>query len=1456
MIRKVALFTSIIITSITVLTSAAFEFESANQQTFKNASKSNRVILPDGQMMFSAEKSSSSSSQLDGLNLGIKNKDNHNTKDDGQLNVILQLEKSPLIRFLPAKQSARQELVKNAKNSYYSKAVDLQRQAIVKDHQSVISSLKPLGLDKSISRQFSYLYNGLALTIPRQQLPLLTRIPGIKKVHVVEDRKPHLDISVNLIGADQVWQQQDANETNITGKGIKVAVIDTGVDYTRDALGGCFGEGCRVYDGYDFINDDNDPMDDQGHGTHVAGIIGANGSIKGVAPDVSFVAYKVCDYSCPTDGIIAALEKAVDPDGDPLTDDGVDVVNISIGGGFSLDDPLTVAVDELSQNGTLVVISAGNEGEGQFTITSPGNAEHALTVASTTKEDMVSSFSSRGPLLTESYQKPEISAPGSDIYSLAIGEGLVSLSGTSMAAPHVAGAAALVKQKYPQLEGQQIKALLTTNTDDIGYEFFEAGSGRLNAFKAAQAQILSSKSYLLFERLDRSASEVILETSVELSNISAAEITINLSFANEVAGISYEVLEGDELTISANQTQTINLKVTIDTNAVNHPDALLHRADLVITNASFTSAIPILIFDAIKFDWNLDQYSDSVWIHNKDNGKSWTINYQQSGSEYVLPGNYFFSSFTNYGDSFAVVVKELADVKQDTVVSITKADALHKIKVEEFTDHVGNLKSVDNLYGGGTYVEVAYPENLDRQFHFWAWQDSGYFSRYPVYISDLPHGLEFNFSFMAGDKNTSSESYHVYIHTESKTEISSDISFSLNGTTEKKVEFNVPVNTYSDEKFNWRLRNTLEWGQYRWPKGWARYAHLLEGPSSWMNSDQADIISGEFTITLHGNEFSNERFGYYELLVGDFNNGYESSIIKFEHEGSYSLYNHKFGVLPSREKVELPNYRLAGEAIFSNALPYWQNEYISIEGWLFGANNSRIGSNYTKEWLLICDDLIVKSIQAAYWSGNVPDDSQCSNKRIEHFFINYLYGRKQLSSFVTGPRNTTRVYQINQSSAVNENAETVDVIDILLEIKQMGVSKDNLTAWINTSGQWQQLGSSLLQSNTENWPYSASYRMILPTFDEPSLASIKIQFDDGSDFFTLIQPNAYLLGGTQEELIALDNDDDGINDLEDYDRDNDGIPDDIEILNGLNHLDANDANGDIDQDGLTNLEEFNQGRFIRYFEDDRDGDGVADHLDVFPDDPSEAYDTDNDGIGNNADLDDDNDGVEDAQDAFPLDENEWLDSDLDGMGNNADTDDDNDGIEDTLDAFPLDPYEYLDTDNDGIGNNTDSDDDNDGVEDAQDAFPLDPYEYLDTDNDGIGNNADNDDDGDGVADDQDAFPLDQNEYLDTDNDGIGNNEDTDDDNDGVEDAQDVFPLDSSESVDTDNDGIGNNADNDDDGDSVADSADAFPLDASRSASVSTNTSNNASKSSGGSIGYLMILFGFVMVRRKRLSKQK
>ena len=200
---------------------------------------------------------------------------------------------------------------------------------------------------------------------------------------------------------------------------------------------------------------------------------------------------------------------------------------------------------------------------------------------------------------------------------------------------------------------------------------------------------------------------------------------------------------------------------------------------------------------------------------------------------------------------------------------------------------------------------------------------------------------------------------------------------------------------------------------------------------------------------------------------------------------------------------------------------------------------------------------------------------------------------------------------------------------------------------------------------------------------------------------------------------------------------------------------------------------------------DFDDDGVDDGIDAFPNDPNESSDLDNDGIGDNADLDRDGDGVNNDEDAFPNDPSETGDLDGDGIGDNSDPDRDGDGVPNGQDFYPDDPNRSQNPNNDSDG---------DGVADINDDYPNDPTR-SDV----------NDRDGDGILNENDAFPDNANESSDLDGDGIGDNSDTDRDGDGVDNNQDVFPNNPNESSDLDGDGIGDNSDTDKDGDGFNDS---------------------------------------------------
>ncbi|WP_049796761.1 S8 family serine peptidase [Actinosynnema mirum] len=254
--------------------------------------------------------------------------------------------------------------------------------------------------------------------------PELLADPGVRKVWLDGVMRPSLDRSTEQIGAPAAW------EAGYTGAGVKVAVLDTGVDDEHPELAG------REVARADFT-DSAEHVDDVGHGTHVAATIASTGGAhRGVAPDAELLDGKVCVLDgCAESWILAGMQWAVEQ--------GAAVVNLGLGGTDTPGlDPVEEAVESLSDR-ALFVVAAGNSGR-PGTIGSPGSADSAPTVGAVDRRDGLAPFSSRGPSLGDSAVKPDVTAPGADVVTARsrhgiegtpVDEGHVSMSGTSMATP-------------------------------------------------------------------------------------------------------------------------------------------------------------------------------------------------------------------------------------------------------------------------------------------------------------------------------------------------------------------------------------------------------------------------------------------------------------------------------------------------------------------------------------------------------------------------------------------------------------------------------------------------------------------------------------------------------------------------------------------------------------------------------------------------------------------------------------------------------------------------------------------------------------------------------------------------------------------------------------------------------------------------------------------------------------
>ncbi len=370
-----------------------------------------------------------------------------------------------------------------------------QKEVIVKD----MIRTKAIKSDSDVKEVYTNSFSGFLIETTSDKISEIEKIPGVKKVYPDKKVQAYLDLSVPLIDADDVWNLVDDDGHSLDGTGVTVGVIDTGVDYTHPDLGGCIGSNCKVVGGYDFINHDDDPMDDYGHGTHVAATIaGENDVLMGVAPGAKIYAYKVlgADGSGSNSGVISAIERSMDPNMDGDFSDHLDIISLSLGRwGGTVNDPDAVAIDNAVNAGVIAVVAAGNSGSDYLTLGCPGCAKKAITVAATSDYDELAYFSSRGPT-ADYFLKPDIAAPGVNIcaaqwdswldgYHCNGDEDHISISGTSMATPHVSGVAALLLQKNPNLTPDEVKSVLMQTASDLeNYDNLETGTGRLNALKA------------------------------------------------------------------------------------------------------------------------------------------------------------------------------------------------------------------------------------------------------------------------------------------------------------------------------------------------------------------------------------------------------------------------------------------------------------------------------------------------------------------------------------------------------------------------------------------------------------------------------------------------------------------------------------------------------------------------------------------------------------------------------------------------------------------------------------------------------------------------------------------------------------------------------------------------------------------------------------------------------------
>lgn len=600
------------------------------------------------------------------------------------------------------------------------------------NEQDINNQLKQLKNTK-LRRIFTHAINGFSVKGPVSELQKLEKLNDIQflsevntykvenSAHMPNRYKPSDSFIDNfeLIGTDAVHGALDKKGNRLTGKGVTIGVIDTGIDYDHPDLRKSFAGG------HDLVDGDDDPMETKGagfrstlHGTHVAGVIAANGRMRGIAPDAKLVAYRALGPggSGTTEQVIAAIDEAIK--------DKVDILNLSLGNDVNGPDlPISLALNKAVDEGIVAVTSSGNSGPNRWTVGSPGTASKAISVGASTppmqvpyldttglsnkirlellqgsdnwnitqsenlvfaglgtkeemedvrdklvlvergkltftekaknayeagaigviiynntkgtffgnleeslpipvaaiskeaglalkkqlgknstlirinlieEKDILADFSSRGPVTVTWEIKPDIVAPGVAINSTIPG-GYLPLQGTSMAAPHVAGAAALIKQAHPDWTPTEIKAAIMNTAKDITdrsgkrYRTFEQGAGRIQLEAAINTETLVSPGSLQFGKFQLADSMHEHSAKLTVKNSGSSTRTYSFAIPKKEQGIDWEL--PISFTLKPNEAKDVELAMIASPSLLKDK---IHDGALIIDDGKNKIRIPYL----------------------------------------------------------------------------------------------------------------------------------------------------------------------------------------------------------------------------------------------------------------------------------------------------------------------------------------------------------------------------------------------------------------------------------------------------------------------------------------------------------------------------------------------------------------------------------------------------------------------------------------------------------------------------------------------------------------------------------------------------------------------------------------------------------------------------------------------------------------------------------------------
>ncbi len=1114
--------------------------------------------------------------------------------DQAKIATIGTIEPSLLQRNKPSKNRFFIKLKDAPAYVMMAKGTPKRKSAVLRQQERFVSQLKQDIPNIKLLTSFQTYQNLLVIEAEPGEVSRLAMHPEVSAIHRSYDLKVHIEDKKPLIGLDVLTAEYGIENTN--GEGVNVAIIDTGVDYTHPDLGGCFGEECKVIGGYDFVNDDTDPIDDHFHGTHVAGIVAANGEVTGIAPAANIYALKACSAEglCTDYDVIRSIEWAMDPDGDPDTDDAADIMNLSLGSADGTpESPLSIAVNTASEAGIVMVTSAGNDGPGSYRIGSPANAAEAITVAAANDDGTIAEFSSRGFIRETGYLKPDISAPGVNVNAPVLDGAYGSYSGTSMAAPVVAGVAAILKQNYPEASVAEIKSRLINTAIDLGVESNAQGNGMVNANNAFHANLTADVTNISLGWLRNNLGET-LSYDITLTNHAAEEQTVAIAFdPGDDNPITYAV-EREELTIAAGGRSTFSLEVTLPDSLDNFEGNELLAKLNATANSTLTIPVVGVATPTIRVDISgINSYIHGIFVYSKEQktriAEAWP---ERGAAEVIFPvdnGDYAITAETwpyygSYAEVRNIVLFDIVPAYEPIVI----ADDVNLIPVD-----------IDLPLQNGEKIEfnngVIAPYELETDIVV------------PEYGLDLGKGI-FGVDIPRQWWVTAPSErlfYDVTVLSKEATNFGAfavpQVSLPLRLDHNTVSEGRALLSYQSDDVYQIRHIFANQVGDK------ANHFHYSTGEfgdtygvASPEELESAPSIHTTYTLAnnLPDHGYQMDRVA----IVGDMR----------IRTPEFKVHNDQLVLLnflsTNSELKRIPFHEQKLDLKVGFAQPYFKAKFIEKDtGYFISYEAAGAGALFADNQLNLVEAELDYSLR-----GNGNEISASTFNNDVYVDGDSFYRPKDIA---ISPDYDQANFQF---SGFMIDAETVNIeVDLAFDL----ALEDGFPP---------ALESFTLSTNGSEHTYFANGN-----------GSVEASFSDDSDITTL--ELAYRPTSSDEDWQTVDASVDGSSISATFDGLSDGGYD--------LRLTAEDSQGN--RFTQTTSPAFIAEQGCRYdsncdgtwdvFEiPDSDGDGVNDDEDAFPNDPEETVDTDGDGVGDNAD-------------AFPDDASEWLDSDGDGIGDNADT---------------------------------------------------------------------------------------------------------------------------------------------------------------------------------------------------------